>query len=512
MAEFPILSALVFLPLIGAVVVMFIPRERADAVKSASLATVAASLGLAAMAWASMGSGVAGMQLEEKAPWIPQIGISYHLGVDGISMPLVFLTPLVTLLALMYSWIVEDRVKEYFVFFLILQSAMTGVFAALDMFLFYIFWEVSLVPMYFLIGVWGHKPRCEYAAIKFFLYTLAGSVLMLLALIACWWYSGPTLGQRTFDLLELAERQPTLGMSAAGLATLPMLCFWGFFIGFAIKVPCFPFHTWLPDAHVEAPTAGSVVLAGLLLKLGGYAMIRILPTLFPQQLRDAAVTIGILALISIIYGSLVAMAQPNLKKLIAYSSIGHMGFVTLGIASGTVEGIQGAVFQMFSHGLLTSALFLLAGILYERAHTYEIDRYGGLGQIMPTYCGVFIFIAMGSLGLPSMSGFVAELWVLIGTYNAGTGVGGSAALLGTPWFAYLAVGGILLAAAYLLWTVQRVLMGDLKPDWAAMKDMTRLEVACLAPLMAGTLWLGCYPGPLLAFILPSAKAISQWVI
>jgi len=493
MGEFPILSTLTFMPLAGALVMLFIPRERAEALKSVAIATVSMSLGMAALAWASMKSGVAGFQLEEQGEWIPQIGISYHMGVDGISMPLVFLTPLVTLVSLMYSWNVTDRVKEYFILFLILQTAMTGVFVALDMFLFYMFWEVSLVPMYFIIGIWGHKPRCEYAAIKFFLYTLAGSVLMLLALIACWWYSGDTLASRTFDMIGLFERQPTQTMLAEGMTSLPMLCFWAFFISFAIKVPCFPFHTWLPDAHVEAPTAGSVVLAGLLLKLGGYAMIRILMPLFPAQFQEAAVPIGILALISIVYGSLVAMAQPNLKKLIAYSSVAHMGFVTLGIVSCTTEGLQGAVFQMFSHGLLTSALFILAGVMYERSHTYSIDRFGGLAQVTPVFAGVFIFIAVGSLGLPSMSGFVAELWVLMGALSAGMPAPGELGLLGTPWFAGLSLLGILLAAAYLLWTVQRVFMGKVREEWKSMPDMTKLEIATVAPLMVGTLVLGCYP-------------------
>jgi len=267
---------------------------------------------------------------------------------------------------------------------------------------------------------------------------------MLLALIACWWFSAPVLEERTFDLVTLIEKQPTAAMLAGGFTSLPMLCFWAFFIAFAIKVPSFPFHTWLPDAHVEAPTAGSVVLAGLLLKLGGYAMIRILMPLFPLEFREGAIPIATLALISIIYGSLVAMAQPNLKRLIAYSSVAHMGFVTLGIASCTTEGLQGAVYQMFSHGLLTSALFLLAGVVYERSHTYEISRLGGLAQVTPVFAGVFVFIAVGSLGLPSMSGFVSELWVLMGAWQSGMPPEGQLGLLGSQWFAGLAVLGILL--------------------------------------------------------------------
>jgi NADH-quinone oxidoreductase subunit M len=508
--DFPVLSALTYLPLVGAAVMLCIPREQKEALKSTAVATCALTLGLAALAWASMGPTAGGaMSFTEKALWIPQVNIYYHMGVDGISMPLVFLTPLVTLLALMYSWNIEDRTKEYFILFLILQTAITGVFVSLDFFLFYIFWEVSLVPMYFIIGIWGHKPRCEYAAIKFFLYTLAGSVLMLLAILACWWYSGNTIAERTFDMLEMFQRDPASHMMAAGATSLPMLCFWGMFIGFAIKVPSFPFHTWLPDAHVEAPTAGSVVLAGLLLKLGGYAMIRILIPLLPGQFREAAVSVAILAVISIVYGSLVAMAQPNLKKLIAYSSIAHMGFVTLGFASATPEGISGAVVQMFSHGLLTSGLFLLAGTVYQRAHTYEIDRFGGIAQIAPVFAGIFIFICMGSLGLPSMSGFVSELFVLLGAYYSGMGGENVVGVLGTPWFAYLSGLGIVLGAAYLLWTIQRVLMGELKEEWRAWPDLTKLEVACLVPLMVGALIIGLYPKPLLAGMQESVSAICD---
>jgi len=505
--QFPILSALTYLPLVGALVLLFIPRDRKEAIKSAAIATSALTVGLSALAWyAQASAGSPGMQLVERAPWIPQIGVFYHMGVDGISMPLVFLSALITLLSLMYSWNIEDRTKEYFVLFLILQTSITGVFVALDFFLFYIFWEVSLVPMYFIIGIWGHKPRCEYAAIKFFLYTLAGSLLMLLAILACWWFSGPTMADRTFDMVDMFAKDPASRMAAAGLTTLPMLCFWGMFVGFAVKVPSFPFHTWLPDAHVEAPTAGSVVLAGLLLKLGGYAMIRVLLPLFPEQFREAAIPMGILALISIIYGSLVAMAQPNLKKLIAYSSIAHMGFVTLGLASGTPDGIAGAVVQMFSHGLLTSALFLLAGTVYERAHTYDIARFGGIYQIAPVFGGVFIFICMGSLGLPSMSGFVAELFVLLGAYQAGTDAN-SAMLLGSPLFAGLSLLGIVLSAGYLLWTVQRVLMGELKEEWRKWPDLTRLEIACLAPLMIGTLFIGIYPKPMIDAVHGAATAL-----
>jgi NADH-quinone oxidoreductase subunit M len=493
--EFPILSALTYLPLVGALIIICIPRDRDEAIKATAASTSALCLALAILAWLAFDNGVGGFQLEERAEWIPQLGISYHMGVDGISMPMVFLTCLVSLVAIAYSWIVKERVKEYFALFLLLQTACIGVFVALDFFLFYIFWEISLVPMYFIIGVWG-GPKREYAAIKFFLYTLVGSVLMLLGIIVLYFASGDSPAERTFDIVELIARQPATSL-APGLA---MAVFIGFFIAFAIKVPSFPFHTWLPDAHVEAPTAGSVILAGILLKLGSYGMVRINMPLMPEEWMVAAPWIGVLALISIIYGSLAAMAQSDLKKLIAYSSIGHMGFVTLGLAAMNVQGISGAVLQMFSHGLITSCLFLLVGVIYERAHIREINGFGGLGQIMPKYFGVFIFVAMASLGLPALSGFVAELYVLLGTYASGSALETSAegfAVLMSPWFAYTAIIGIVLTAAYMLWTVQRVFMGEKNERWAGLKDINSLELACLAPLMALTLFVGCYPGPLL---------------
>lgn len=493
--EFPILSALTYLPLVGALIILFIPRDSHEAIKATATSTSALCLALAILAWLAFDNGAGGFQLEERAEWIAQIGVSYHMGVDGISMPMVFLTCLVSLVSIAYSWIINERVKEYFALFLLLQTACVGVFVALDFFLFYIFWEISLVPLYFIIGAWG-GPNREYAAIKFFLYTLVGSVLMLLAIVILYFASGVTPADRTFDIVEMIERQPTAAL-APGLA---MAVFVGFFVAFAIKVPCFPFHTWLPDAHVEAPTAGSVILAGILLKLGSYGMIRINMPLMPEQWALAAPWIGILAIISIIYGSLAAMAQSDLKKLIAYSSIGHMGFVTLGLAAMNVQGISGAVMQMFSHGLITSCLFLLVGVVYERAHIREIDGFGGLGKITPRYFGVFIFVALAALGLPALSGFVAELYVLLGAYASGTMNEVSAeglAVLGTPWFAYLAILGIVLTAAYMLWTVQRVFMGERNEKWANMPDINPLELACLAPLMALTLLVGCYPAPLL---------------
>ncbi len=506
MTEFPILSALTYLPVVGALLILFIPRDRHEAIKSAAVATGAICLALATLAWVMFEKTEPGFQFEEKAKWIPMLGIGYHMAVDGLSMPMVWLTALVSFLAILYSWIINERVKEYFALFLLLQTAVTGVFCALDFFLFYIFWEVSLVPMYFIIGVWG-GPRREYAAIKFFLYTLVGSLLMLLAIIILYFQSGDP-GHRTFDILEMIERQP-MARLAPGLA---IAVFWGFFVGVAIKIPCFPFHTWLPDAHVEAPTAGSVILAGLLLKLGTYGLLRISLPLMPHEFALMAPYVGILAIISIVYGSLVAMAQSDLKKLIAYSSIGHMGFVTLGIAAMNTQGISGAVMQMFSHGLITSCLFLLVGVIYERAHIRDIDGFGGLGKTMPAYFGVFTFVAMASLGLPALSGFIAELFVLLGAFQAGGGELSELPALGTPWFAYSALLGIILTAAYMLWTVQRVFMGPKNEKWTQLPDINPLELACLAPLMLLTLLVGCYPMPLLTPISASAEAMKDHIL
>lgn len=495
-----ILPVITFSPLVGVLAIMFIPKERSGAVKWFSIALSCVPLLLSIWLWfAYNSSGVqfpAGAQFLVDKPWIPSLGVSFLMGVDGVSVPLIFLTTLLTTLSLIYSTFIEVRPKEYFWMFLLLETGMLGVFTALDFVLFFVFWEVSLVPMYFLIGIWG-GPRREYAAIKFFLYTMIGSMAMLLAILAMYFTGG-----HTFNMLTLAAAKPfAVGGGIAGA-----LVFWGLFFGFAIKVPMWPFHTWLPDAHVEAPTAGSVILAGVLLKMGTYGFMRILMPMMPEQFAQYWMIIAAVSLVAIIYGAFVAMAQWDFKKLIAYSSVNHMGYVTLGCAvagagigsyESRILALNGAQMQVFSHGLITGALFFLVGIVYERAHTRMLDQFGGLGAKVPVYAGMLIFCSLASLGLPGMTGFIAELSVLAGTFAA------------SPLFAGLALIGILVTAAYMLWTVQRVLLGPLNPKWEEMPDADAREVVSVVPLMALTLLFGVLPGLILAIFSPASQAIIR---
>jgi NADH-quinone oxidoreductase subunit M len=531
LAAWPVLSLITFLPLVGAVIVLCLPRERYDQIRWTSLLVSLFPLGLSIALWAGLDPSKTGFQFVEQAPWITAVGINYHLGVDGISVPMVFLTALLTTLAILYSFIITDRPKEYFAFFLLLEMAMIGVFVALNFFLFYIFWELSLVPMYFLIGLWGAPPRQEgrivrggpYAAMKFFIYTLVGSVALLLAILAIYFRTG------TFDIAELitrvagGERIFQAGTVGAALA------FWALFVGFAIKVPSFPFHTWLPDAHVEAPTAGSVILAGVLLKLGCYGLIRILLPLMPNEFNHFAPVIVILAMISIVYGALVAMAQWDLKKLIAYSSVNHMGYVVLGVAIAAMAGaeltskaiaLNGAVLQMFNHGIITGGLFFLVGVIYERVHTRDLHVYGGLRRLVPAYAGIWGVTCFASLGLPGLAGFVSEFMVFRGAFGAALEITkkGVEVLLGSGTVLVLvAVStlGIVFTAAFLLWTIQRMLFGMPKEKFEELHqeghlfDMDLREIVTMVPLLAFMVAVGVYPAFLVDLINQAVTALLR---
>ena len=478
--SFPYLSSLVFVPLLGMVIVMFLPKDAKGVIRWTS--TIISLFPFAVSTWLTWdyffahSTSAAMAYVEGPFEWIPTLHIQYYMGVDGISIPMLILTGLLTTLSLLASFNIENRVKEYFAFFLLLEAGMMGVFVALDFFLFYVFWEIMLVPMYFLIGVWG-GPRKEYAAIKFFLYTLFGSLFMLVSILILYFTSEP----HTLNMLTLIQTAPQLSH------TLQMVCFIFFFIAFAIKVPVWPFHTWLPDAHVEAPTAVSVILAGVLLKMGTYAMLRISWPMFPEALRSLSFWIAILGVIAIIYGALVSMAQKDLKKLVAYSSVSHMGFCILALAAfSSVTAITGCMFQMVSHGLLTGALFLLVGVLYDRAHTREIAAFGGIGAKLPVYSAIMVFFSMGALGLPGMSGFVSEFMIFVGSFGVLNKV-----------MVAISVLGVVLGATYMLRMVQRVFLGEFNlQKWGGLTEINFREVISVAPLMVLTLYIGLYPKPL----------------
>lgn len=475
-----LLSSLIFIPLLGMLVVMLMPKDSNKAVKwTATLISVIPMIETFWITWdyfMNHAQSSAMVYVEGPFNWIPTLNAQYYLGVDGISVPMLFLTGLLSTISLMASFGINKRVKEYFAFFLMLEAGMIGVFISLDFFLFYVFWEIMLVPMYFLIGVWG-GPQKEYAAIKFFLYTLFGSIFMLVAILVLYFTSEP----HTLNMITLIETSPNLSHN------LQMFCFIFFFIAFAIKVPVWPFHTWLPDAHVQAPTAVSVILAGVLLKMGTYAMLRISWPMFPSALRDLSFWIAVLGAIGIIYGALVSMAQKDLKKLVAYSSVSHMGYCMLALgAFSSVTAIAGCMFQMVSHGLITGALFLLVGVIYDRAHTREIAAFGGLGAHLPIYTGLMVMFGMASLGLPGMSGFVSEFMIFVGAFSALNKV-----LVG------VSVLGVVLGAAYILRMVQNVFLGEFDTArWGGLTDINARELATVIPLGILTLFIGIYPKPL----------------
>jgi len=487
-----LLSLVIFLPLIGAVALLFISNrdgERDGLIRQVALAASVVTFGATLALWRGFDPMGPEFQFVERRPWIPIYGIDYYIGIDGISLLLIVLTGFLTPLALLSSWgSVKKKIKEFSIFMLLLEAAMLGVFAALDLFLFYIFWDAMLIPMYFLIGIWGYDRRI-YAAIKFILYTMAGSVLMLIAILGLAFVHSSATGNYTFDLLKLYELKLA--------PTTQMWFFLAFTLAFAIKVPLFPFHTWLPDAHVEAPTAGSVILAGVLLKMGTYGLVRFSFPLFPEAAMVFAPWLAGLAVIGIIYGALVAMVQPDMKKLVAYSSVSHLGFVVLGICAVNVQGVSGAVYQMLNHGVSTGALFMICGMLSDRRHTRLISEFGGLKSVVPKLTAAFMLITLSSIALPGLNGFVGEFLILLGAYR-------------WDWrFATLAASGVILSAVYMLWMFQRVNYGVVtNPKNEHLPDMSTREWWMLGPTLVMAVVMGVVPN---LFLRPMEPAVERMV-
>jgi NADH-quinone oxidoreductase subunit M len=494
-----ILNIVCYVPLVGMVLIMFTSKDKPNAVRW--IANITALIGflvsiplLTKFFDPQYTDPATGFRFVFERPWIQLIGAKYKFGIDGISMLLVLLTTLLGFIAILSSWTaITQRVKEYYAFMLLLQTGMLGVFMALDFLVFYVFWEVMLVPMYFLIGVWG-GPRKLYAAIKFFLYTLAGSVLMLVGILALYFHYHSVTGLYSFDILEYQR----LGFPTH----LQYWVFLAFFIGFAIKVPMFPFHTWLPDAHVEAPTAGSVILAGVLLKMGTYGFVRFSLPMFPWATMHFIKPMLIISLIGIIYGALVAMMQKDMKSLVAYSSVSHLGFVMLGVFAATPVALQGGVLQMINHGISTGALFLIVGIIYERRHSRMISEFGGLSHIMPVYATVFLIMTLSSIGMPGLNGFIGEFFILQGTFA-----------VPHLWvYAAIAVLGIVLGAAYMLWLYQRVMFGKLEnPANQGLPDLNLRELATFVPLIILAFWIGLYPSFFTKYLNEPVDAIVKRV-
>jgi NADH-quinone oxidoreductase subunit M len=489
------LTLLTFFPLVGVLVLLFVRPEAKNALRWIALATSTITFAVSLWVLALFNSSNPDLQLVTRVPWITVGGwnIEYHLGVDGLSILLVLLTTFLTPLSILSTWTaVEDRVKDFMLFFLLLETGMIGVFLAQDLFLFYIFWEFTLVPMYFLIGIWG-GPRRIYAALKFFLYTMAGSILMLLAILWLGIYQG------TFSVPDLIAK--------GGIDPRTQLwLFIAFAAAFAIKVPMWPLHSWLPDAHVEAPTAGSVILAGVLLKMGTYGFLRFNLAMFPQAAVQAAPVIAVLAIIGIIYGAAVSYAQPDVKKLVAFSSVSHLGFVMLGLFALNPQGVQGGILQMINHGLSTGALFLLVGIIYEQTHTRELSVYGGLWKITPVFGTIMLIVALSSMGLPGLNGFVGEFTILLGAFGS--------KVLGSPWYAGVAALGVILAAVYILWMFQRMFLGpegsvveEVRKHGQALRDLNARELVTLVPVLVFIFWIGLYPAPFFRLMAPSVDKL-----
>lgn len=485
------LSAIIFLPLAGVLVLLLVPRGKTEVLfYTALLFTSLTFVWSLRILW-HFDPASGEMQLVERLPWIPAYGIHYFVGIDGLSLFLVLLTTFLGPIVILASWTIKARVKEYLFFMLLLETGMVGTFVALDLFLFYVFWELMLVPMYFLIGVWG-GPRRVYAALKFVIYTMTGSLLMLVAIIYLAARNSQVTQVLTFDLLRIYH------------LSLPyeeqIWLFAAFALSFAIKVPLFPLHTWLPDAHVEAPTAGSVILAGVLLKMGTYGFLRFAIPLFPQAAVAAAPYIIALSVIGIIYGAMVAMVQADLKKLVAYSSVSHLGFVMLGMFVLNLQGIQGAIYQMLNHGLSTGALFLIVGMIYERRHTRMIDEFGGLWKQVPVFSAFFLVVTLSSIGLPGLNGFVGEFLILLGAFQS------------EPLWTVAAATGVVLGAIYMLWMFRRVSFGPLsRPENQKLEDIGAREITLLVPVVALIVFMGVYPQPFLSRMKPSVELILQRV-
>ncbi len=506
--DFNILSLLIWLPIIGMVAIAFIPREQEEVIKIVAAVATGLQLFLAILLWMQFDKTAIGFQFTEKYTWIPSFNIFYTLGVDGLSLPMVILTPLLSFLAIFVSWNIKRAVKGYFALFLLLDTGMMGVFLALDFFLFYVFWEVMLLPMYFLIGMWG-GPQRVYAAIKFFLFTLVGSVLMLIAILALYF----TCGQ-TFDMVTLMQTAPEAlsGVLWWGVSAIKVIWIL-LFIGFAIKVPVFPLHTWLPLAHVEAPTAISVILAGVLLKMGVYGMLRVNYGMLPEAVWWFAGALAVLGLINVLWGGLAALAQKDLKKMVAYSSINHLGYALMGMAAviaalevnggnyaAAEAGLSGAVFQMFNHGTISAMLFILAGVVYDRAHHREIAGFGGLAKQMPVYAGVTAIAFFAGLGLPSLSGFISEFMCFVGAFP----VFRTIVIIGTL--------GILINAAYFLRAYQKIFFGQLNKKYADMPEINGRELFTLIPLAVITFIFGVYPAPFLNIIKVTISGLVEHVV
>ncbi len=491
-----ILTIMVFFPVLGMIGILLTPRGRDQVVKGMALVSTAVPLLAGIYLWMNFNTAANGFQFIQQVDWIGTFGIQYHVGVDGISAPLAILTALISFVAVIASLKIEKSVKGYFSLFLLLHVGMMGVFVALDLFLFYVFWEVMLLPMYFLIGIWGGERR-EYAAIKFFLYTLFGSIFLLLFVLVVYFRldgvtfpAGASFGAGTelnpFNIRHLlAYAEVTTGIFAGMSGAVKSLLFLGLFVAFAIKVPVFPFHTWLPDAHVEAPTPISVILAGILLKMGLYGMFRMNLGFFPEVFGQYMAPIALLGMVNIIYGGLCALAQADFKKLVAYSSISHMGIALLGIASGVEAGLVGAMFVMVAHGIVSPLMFLCVGIVYDRTHHREIEGYGGLGSEMPLYFGYSSVTFFAALGLPGLISFVGEVLCFIGAYQK------------FPLITILSLAGILISAGYCLWTIQRVFLGPLNPKYEGIEPMNLRELFALTPLLAITIFFGVYPMPII---------------